>query len=97
MLQEPGITEEAARSIQTLLGAEDDSYADFALALCERIERNLTPGDDSVDPPPVSGGWPSGCDLIALGAMLGGATCVMGCGECCVVGVGGALVYVAAC
>jgi len=97
MLQEPSVSQDAANSFQELFDGTDGNFASAALILCDRIERNLSPRDDSADPSPVSGGWPSGCDLIALGAMLGGATCVMGCGERCVAGVGGALIYVAAC
>ncbi len=98
MLEDPLLSVEARTRFDALIGVSERGYAARLLALCDRIERDLqtaTPEGDQF--PPISGGDVTGCDLIALGAMLGGATCIVGCGPCCAVGVGGALLYVGAC
>jgi hypothetical protein len=101
MLEQPSLRDGAADQFTEKLNRKNGGYAAAAIELSDRANAELrTVRHDSntlSDPPPVSGGSISGCDLIALGAMLGGATCVMGCGECCIAGAGGALLYVAAC
>jgi hypothetical protein len=99
LLQQSPLQDGTADRFAELLDRERGGYAAAALELVDRSTDTLGRDNDraSTDPPPVSGGSVSGCDLIALGAMLGGATCVVGCGPCCGVGVGGALLYVAAC
>lgn len=99
LLQQQQLQDGTAVRFADQLDRENGGYAATAQELAARaansLRRNL--GEPETNPPPVSGGSVSGCDLIALGSMLGGATCVVGCGPCCVVGVGGALLYVAAC
>ena len=99
LLQQPQLQDGTAERFAELLDRENGGYAGAAQELAARAANSLrrNRGEPETNPPPVSGGSVSGCDLIALGSMLGGATCVVGCGPCCVVGVGGALLYVAAC
>jgi hypothetical protein len=80
------------------VGAADGDYASATVALSDQIESLLDAADATGSLlPPVSGGDSLGCTLIAAGAMLAGATCVVGCGPCCVAGVAEALVYVSFC
>jgi hypothetical protein len=100
MLEQPSLRDGTAGRFEELLNRQEVGYAMTTIEISERssVELNSTchlPDEES-DSLPVSGGSISGCDLIALGAMLGGATCVMGCGECCVASAGGAPLYVAA-
>ncbi len=98
MLQDPLLASGFREQFDALLGVSDGDYAGLMLALCDQTDLQLRPRNSGGDElPPVSGGDVTGCDLIALGSMLGGATCVVGCGPCCVVGVGGALIYVGTC
>ncbi len=98
MLNDPLLAAGFRDQFDALLGVSDGDYAKVMLALCDQIDLQLRPRNSSSDEiRPVSGGEVTGCDLILLGSMLGGATCVVGCGPCCVVGVGGALIYVGTC
>jgi hypothetical protein len=102
-LDDPAFGAERRSAFERGLGVTDADFAAAAIAACQRTDATLrgTSGIQRVDPdgpPPVSGGQGSlGCDLIALGAMLGGAACVAGCGPCCVAGVAEALIYVGVC
>ncbi len=98
MLEDPLLADGFRDRFDTLLGVSDGEYAERMLAICKQIDLQMRlPTSDSDEVPPVSGGTVTGCDLIALGSMLGGATCVVGCGPCCVAGAGGALIYVGTC
>lgn len=91
----PGLRE----AFDQALGVQDGKYAAATLEVCDRIEASSVPRErkEGEETPPVTGADITGCDLIALGGMLGGATCVVGCGPCCVVGAVSALTYVGIC
>lgn len=81
-------------------GAED--FSAIITTLCRRIEESFEQADAPMDSngtvPPVTGGSDSlGCDLILIGAMAGGATCVIGCAPCCVAGAAGGLIFLGLC
>ena len=83
-------------------GVRNGGYAAAVVAICERANASLrdrpdfTVADES-SPPPVSGGESLACDLIVVGGMAAGATCVIGCGPCCIAGAGAVIAYVAFC
>jgi hypothetical protein len=85
-------------------GVKSGNYAEAALAICDRVEPALRRGEsggaprsDST-PPPVSGGdQETGCGMIAIGSMAGGAACVIGCAPCCPVAAAGGLILLGLC
>ena len=98
MLEDPLLVSGFRDRFDSLIGVSNGDYAKLVLAISDQVESQSRPVDSGNEEiPPVSGGNVTGCDLIALGSMLGGATCVVGCAPCCVVGAGGALIYVGVC
>ncbi len=84
------------------VGVVDGDYAGAVITICDRAGAALRdssryPDLNSSDPPPVSGGESLACDLIVVAGMACGATCVMGCGPCCVGAVAAVVGYASFC
>lgn len=84
------------------IGVNDGDYASVTVSLCDRSLASLRGEMGTSDStgngiPPVSGGDSLACDLIVVGGMACGATCVMGCGPCCVGAVAAVVGYASFC
>lgn len=101
-LSDDSIDPEARAGFERGIGVANGDFAAAAREICERVGIALRdpatfPDPGELDQPPIGGGESLGCDLIVVAGMAGGATCVMGCGPCCVGGAAAVLAYVAFC
>jgi hypothetical protein len=101
-LSDDSIDPEARAAFERGIGVVDGDFASAAIGICDRVSDSLrnsssSPNPGGEDRPPVSGGESLGCDLIVVAGMACGATCVMGCGPCCIGGAAAVLGYVSFC
>ncbi|HET9658715.1 MAG TPA: hypothetical protein VFP05_00175 [Thermomicrobiales bacterium] len=101
-LSDESIDPEARAAFEAGIGVIGGDFAGSAIEICDRIAASLRdmsnfPVSGESGEPPVGGGESLGCDLIVVAGMAGGATCVMGCGPCCIGAAAAVLGYVSFC
>ncbi len=102
LLAQPQLDAASRAAFEEAIAREGKTISEAAIAVSDRLsqaierertERAKLDGGN----PPVSGGSSLACDLLLVADMAAGATCVIGCGPCCVAGAAGVLTYVALC